>query len=122
MGVQLTTPISTGDFDTVDYRDVRIQTVIWTLVSDEVQVHYQLGNFDDTTGVFTPGFDDIKTFVVRDVPDGDQDYTTFFDETFKQGSDTNAARFIEMLTNLLSLRLGLPGATVRPGRSGKKVI
>ncbi len=122
MGLQLTTPRVTGDFDTVDYRDIRIQTVIWSLMADEVQVHYQLGNFNDGTGEFTPGFEQIQAFFVRDTPDGDQDYTTFFSEVFKEGLDTNAERFIEMLTNLLSLRLGLLGVTVKPGRSGKKVI
>jgi len=122
MGIRLTTPKVTGDYDSVDYQDVRVVNVNWSLVNEVIRVHYQLGNFDDVSGEFTPGFEGVKEYVVQDVPDGDQDYTTVWDETFKQGTDTNAERFIEMLTNLLQLRLGLPGATIKPGRSGKRVI
>lgn len=122
MGIRLTTPKVTGDYDSVDYQDVRVVNVNWNLISEFIRVHYQLGNYDDVTGEFTPGFEGVKEYVVQDVVDGNQDYTTVWDETFKPGTDTNAERLIEMLTNLLQLRLGLAGATIKPGRSGKRVI
>lgn len=121
MGIQLTDPKDSGDLDTVDYRDIRISKVNWNLMNDIVEVTYQLGNFNDTSGIFTPGVLGPQIFVVQDEAPNN-DYTTFFDETFKKGNDTNAERMVEMLTNLLSLRLGFEGAAVKPGRSGKKKI
>lgn len=121
-GIRLTAAKVTGDFDGVDYNDLRVQNVAWNLRNDSLTITYQLGNFDDGTGEFTEGFEGPKKYVIRDTPGGDQDYTTFFNESFKQGSDTNAERFLEMLTNLLSLRLGLPGVSVKPGRSGRRKI
>lgn len=122
MGLRLDTAVNTGDFDSVDYQDIRITGMRWDLQRDTIRVFYEQGNFDDVTGAFTPGFEPVKEFLIIDQPGGDQDYTTFFDEAFKVGTDTVAERFVEMATNLLSLRLGLPGATIKPGRSGRRVI
>ena len=121
MGIQLTSAKDAGDLDGVDYRDIRISKINWNLMGDILEVTYQLGNFDDTTGEWTPGVLGPKIFVVKD-EDPDNDYTTFFDETFKTGADTVAERMVEMLTNLLALRLGFDGVSVKPGRSGKKKI
>lgn len=121
MGFQFTTPKDAGDLDAADYSSIRISKINWNLMNDIVEVTYQMGNFDDVTGEWTPGVLGPEIFVVQD-EDPNNDYTTFFDETFKTGSDTVAERTVEMLTNLLSLRLGLAGASIKPGRSGKKKI
>lgn len=121
MGFRFTTAQDTGDLDTVDYQDIRIERVNWNLLSNVVEVVYQLGNFDDGTGEWSPGVLPARRYIVDD-SDPNNDYTTFFEETFKTGSDTNAERMIEMLVNLLSLRLGLAGASQKPGKSGKKKI
>ena len=121
MGFRYTTPQDTGDLDAVDYQDIRIEKINWDLLTNVIEVFYRLGNFDDGTGDWTNGILPIKRYVITD-NDPDNDYTTVFEETFKTGSMTNAERFIEMLVNLLSLRLGLPGAFQKPGKSGKKKI
>jgi hypothetical protein len=128
-GIHLDTAKDAGDLDANDYTDVRVSHVEWSLASNILRAAYQLGSFDDVTGAFTPGILPQKFFTVQDGvgPDGEPDpavtdYTDFFDETFKEGADTNAERFLEMLTNILSLRLGLPGTAVKPGKSGKKKI
>ena len=128
-GIHLTTPKDAGDLDAVDYSDLRVTNLNWNLREDRLVATYQLGNFDDVTGEFVPGILPPAPFIIQDgfnqqgEPDPTvDDYTVFFDETSKQGSDTNAERFVEMVTNLLSLRLGLPGAALKPGKSGKKKI
>lgn len=128
-GIHLDTPKDAGDLDPNDYTDIRVSKVAWNLVNDLLEVTYQLGAFDDVSGEWTPGILGPRIFRVVDGEDQDgnpdpaiTDYTDFFDETFKTGSDTNAERFLEMLTNIISLRLGLPGAAVKPGKSGKKKI
>jgi len=121
MGFQFTTPKDAGDLDAADYSAIRISKINWNLMNDVLEVTYQLGNFDETTGEWTPGVLGPNIFVVED-EDPNFDYTTFFDETFKTGSDTVAERMVEMLTNLLSQRLSLDGAPIKPGRSGKKKI
>jgi hypothetical protein len=121
MGFRYTDPQTTGDLDSVDYQDVRIEKVTWELLRDQIEVVYRLGNFDDATGEWTPGVLPPRIYLIDD-SDPDNDYSTVFEETFKTGSDTNAERFIEMLVNLLSLRLGLAGAYQKPGKSGKKKL
>lgn len=128
-GIRLTTAKDAGDLDPNDYTDVRVSKVSWNLVTDSLEVVYQLGSFDDVTGEWTAGVLGPDVFRVIDGAEQDgtpnpaiTDYTDFFEETFKQGSDTNAERFLEMLTNIISLRLGLAGAAVKPGKSGKKKI
>lgn len=128
-GIRLTTAKDAGDLDASDYSDVRVTHVNWNLREDRIGVTYQLGVFDDVTGEFTPGVLQPQLFQIWDGKDQQgnddptvDDYTVFFGETFKTGADTNCERFLEMATNLISLRLGLPGAAVKPGRSGKKKI
>lgn len=128
-GIRLTTPKDAGDLDPNDYTDVRVTHVNWSLRDDRIGVTYQLGQFDDVTGEFTPGIVAPQLFIVQDgvnqagEPDETvDDYTVLFGETFKTGTDTNAERFLEMVTNLISSRLGLAGTTVKPGRSGKKKL
>lgn len=121
MGFRFTDAQTTGDLDAVDYQDIRIEKVTWELPRDLIEVVYRLGNYDDVTGEWTPGVLPPKIFVITD-EDPDNDYSVVFEETFKNGGDTNAERFIEMLVNLLSLRLGLAGAYEKPGKSGKKKI
>lgn len=123
-GIRLTAPKDAGDLDANDYQDVRVSRVEWDLLTDQLSVNYQLGNFDDATGEWTPGVLEQKYFAIRDgaPSESDADYSDFFGETFKTGSDTNAERFLEMITNIISLRLGLPGTAVKPGKSGKKKV
>jgi hypothetical protein len=128
-GIHLDTAKDAGDLDSNDYTDVRVTTVSWSLQANIVNATYQLGSFDDVTGEFTPGILPEGQFRVVDgedqngVPDPSiTDYTDFFEETFKEGADTNAERFLEMVTNVISLRLGLPGTAVKPGKSGKKKV
>ena len=128
-GIRLDTAKDAGDLDANDYTDVRISDVAWSLLADRVFVTYQLGRFDDVTGEWTPGVLTPQVFTVQDgVNQAGKDdptitdYTDFFEEAFKTGSDTNAERFLEMLTNIISLRLGLPGTAVKPGRRGRKKI
>lgn len=128
-GIRLTTPKQSGDLDSQDYTDVRVTHVNWVPLEDRLVVSYELGVFDDVSGEFVKGILPRTAFTIWDGKDQNgepdptvDDYTTFFDETFKTGADTNAERFLEMCTNLISLRLGLPGTAVKPGRSGKKKI
>lgn len=121
MGLRFTEAKGTGDLDTVDYQDVRISNVNWNLAANVIEVTYQLGNFDDTTGEWTAGILKPRSYLIDDSAPN-HDYTTVFTETFKQGNDSVAERYVEMCVNLLRLRLGLDGAYQKPGKSGKKKL
>ena len=121
MGLRFTTPQDTGDLDVVPYQDLRIEKLDWNLLNDTIEIVYRLGNFDDVTGEWTAGVLPPQIYVIND-DDPYNDFTTFFEETFKTGGDTNAERFVEMAVNLMKLRLGMDGAFEKPGKSGKKKI
>lgn len=128
-GIRLTTPKDAGDLDVGDYTDIRVTQVNWNLVADEITALYQLGSFNDTTGKFTAGVLPPQTYILHDFmnPDGTPhpthtDYTDFFEDKNKQGPDSNAERWLELLTDIMSQRLGLAGTATKPGRGGKKKV
>lgn len=119
MGLRLADAKDTGDLDTVSYRDIRISNINWNLAGNIIEVIYQLGNFNDTTGYWKAGILKPRSYLIDDSAPN-FDYSTVFHETYKRGNDTVPERYVEICTNLLALRLGLDGAYQKPGKSGKK--
>lgn len=122
-GLKLNNPKSAGDLDEGEYADIRVSHVEWDLTEDTLVARTQFGNFDDDTGVWTPGILPTQDVIIRDgIPEGTNLYSLIFDESFKKGGDTNMERFLEMVTSAAAITLGVIGTSIKPGKSGKKKI
>jgi hypothetical protein len=133
-GLRFTTPKQSGDLDGIDYTDVRVMQINWSLGADNIVCQYQLGSFDDVTGEFTPGVVSPKKYAIVNKADdldangdpipgtGHTDYDDVFDNTHKTGLDTILERYLELCADKIALRLGLSGTAVKPGKGGKKKV